>query len=84
VASDADELAVMATHATADTWIGITDAVTEGEWLTVAGVLAHHLPWSGDAFTDPDNHDCGALDFDSSGLIDRACGATLPFVCELE
>lgn len=63
-------------------WNGITDAATEGVWLTIAGAPAPYLPWAqgepgGGTFSN-----C-ALSYNGA-LYDWPCGARYPFACECE
>lgn len=61
-------------------WIGITDAATEGTWLTVAGTPATFLPW---AVLQPDGgigENCGRTS--NMGFEDRDCNDGRTYVCE--
>jgi len=64
-------------------WVGISDAATEGTWLTVLGAAATYLPWKPAPNAQPnggtaDNCVVGA----ASELWDVNCGLTYPFTCE--
>jgi hypothetical protein len=86
VPDDLTELTAIDTLAgTANYWVGITDAVTEGTWLNVLGAAQTFLPWQPPA---PDNNAGGQGEDCVESLPtvhmfnDRRCMENLPAVCE--
>jgi len=79
--TDAEIAAAVTMFGTAsDAWIGLSDRVTEGTYLTVTGA-APYLVW---AAAEPDgNGDCVQL-FLGGRLGDRDCLATNDYVCEYD
>lgn len=63
-------------------WNGITDAATEGMWLTMAGAAVSFLPWAQGEPGGGTNSNC-ALTL-GGNLYDWPCGARYPFACECE
>jgi hypothetical protein len=90
VPGDAAELqAITTAAAAARTWVGITDQVTEGTYVTVQGTTATFLPWD-TANGEPDNpggmggEDCVSALMASQKLATDRCSLTFPAVCECE
>lgn len=87
VPDDAAELAAIATLSAASaSWVGISDAATEGSFVTVKGAAATFLPWDNG---QPDNggaqgEDCVMVQTSSSKMRDERCGTKLRAVCECE
>ena len=67
---------------TPDLWIGVTDAVDEGQWVTVLGAPATFLPWASGQPAAGTEQNCGELE--SDGLHDNTCGNDRTIVCECE
>jgi hypothetical protein len=67
---------------TPDLWVGITDEVQEGQWVTVRGTLATFLPWASGQPAAGTDQNCGELELD--GLHDNTCGNDRTIVCECE
>ena len=61
-------------------WTGVTDAATEGTWLTVDGTPATFLPWLAGQPDGGAAEDC--VRADSAGFEDRDCNDMRDFVCE--
>ena len=61
-------------------WTGVTDAATEGTWLTVNGTPATFLPWLAGQPDGGGGEDC--VRTDQAGFEDRDCNDTRDFVCE--
>ncbi len=69
---------------TRDLWIGVTDRVTLGTWLTVTGVPATYLPWTAG---EPDlitSERCVETESPAYNYIDQLCSATQRYVCECD
>lgn len=69
---------------TRDFWVGVTDRVTLGTWLTVTGVPATYLPWT---VGEPDvvtTERCVETESPAFNYIDQLCSATLRYVCECD
>jgi len=85
IPDDASELqSIMTFSAVTEIWVGLTDEVVEGSFLTVRGDLPLFLPFvPGQPDDAPPGEDCiGAL---SSGQFeDLNCVDSLPAVCECE
>lgn len=85
IPDDAGELAALATLAGADRfWVGVTDAATEGTWLTVLGDPQTFLPWETDAPDDQGpGEDCVEGVTATTEFNDHRCGQTMRVaVCE--
>ena len=61
-------------------WMGITDAATEGTWLTVDGTPATYLPWEAGQPDGGSTEDCGRTS--GAGFEDRDCMDLRDYVCE--
>jgi hypothetical protein len=78
--TDLDTLAAVTSY-----WVGITDAATEGTWLTVTGQPQTYLPWQPPA---PDNaaggqgEDCVESLTATHTFNDRRCQDKLAAICE--
>ena len=61
-------------------WVGITDAATEGTWITVEGTPATFLPWETGQPDGGGAEDCAR----NTGNMfeDRECTDTRDYVCE--
>jgi len=84
IPDDASELQAIVTASAAPLiWVGLTDEVVEGQFLTVRGELPLFLPFgAGQPDDAPPGEDCIAA---MSGQIeDRQCIEQLPAVCECE
>jgi hypothetical protein len=85
IPDDAGELAALATLAVDDRfWVGVTDAATEGTWLTVLGDPQTFLPWEGGAPDDQGpGEDCVEGVGATTQFNDHRCGQTQRVaVCE--
>jgi hypothetical protein len=64
-------------------WIGLTDAVTKGTWLTSLGATPPYVNWSGGS---PPNggttHNCALMN--NGTMYDWYCTTPYPFACECE
>ncbi len=68
-------------------WLGLTDAETEGTWLTAAG---EPPPWYGWKDSEPNNNtdtntegqDCAGLVLSTEAWHDLDCEGELPYLCE--
>ncbi|HEY5939060.1 MAG TPA: C-type lectin domain-containing protein [Kofleriaceae bacterium] len=65
-------------------WIGITDEVEEGTWMTLEGVPATFLPWQPGQPDGGVGENCARLDDGLDQLEDRACTDTRDYSCECE
>jgi hypothetical protein len=86
VLDDEAELArVVSLLGISDAWIGVTDRVTEGSWMTVLGDEATLLPW---AVAEPDDanggEDCAEMLAPEGTFKDSACGLLRYYVCECD
>ncbi len=67
-----------------DLWVGVTDRVTLGTWLTVTGVPATYLPW---AAGEPDvvtTERCVETESPAYNYIDQLCSQGRRYVCECD
>lgn len=64
-------------------WVGVTDVVTEGTFVTVLGATATYLPWDPPAPDDagPGEHCVEAIPA-THEFNDERCNQTRPAVCE--
>lgn len=85
IPDDAAELqAIVALAAQPAVWVGLTDQVVEGTFMTVRGMPAPFLPWAaGQPDDKPPGEDCVAALPDST-LDDQQCSNSLRAVCECE
>jgi hypothetical protein len=84
IPDDAAELTGLAMAAgSTPFWVGITDQVTEGTYLTVRGAAAVFLPWAGG---QPDDAGAGedCVSASSANISDSACNNTFIAVCECD
>ena len=68
-----------------DTWIGLEDRTTEGDYVWVTGTRPGYLNWRpGDAprGASQPTYDCVEMDAATGEWLDVACGGGRPFVCE--
>lgn len=63
-------------------WVGITDAVQDGVWLTLDGVPATFLPWLPGQPDGGPTENCARLEDDQ--LEDRECTDLRDYSCECE
>ncbi|MFN0249482.1 MAG: lectin-like protein [Kofleriaceae bacterium] len=85
---DAEAVAIVATHNN-ETWVGLSDQLTEGTWITVTGSTSFYARWmsgepnnGGDPSLDP-GQDCAQL-YVGGAYDDDYCDEPKPFVCECE
>ena len=65
-----------------EVWVGITDAVKEGEFIQVTGTPAPSLPWNAGEPNDYENNeDCVQSGYDG-GFNDHDCSLVMRFACE--
>ncbi len=68
----------------ADVWLGVSDAVTEGVWLTDAGAPVPYLGFAGREPTGDTDENCAVLDTGSAGSWrDQPCDVGYPALCRL-
>jgi lectin-like protein len=83
VPDDAAELDTILSLSNAVTWVGITDAATEGTYLTVLGTPATFLPW---ATGEPNNQPAPGADcvraLTTKQYADDRCSSFFVAVCE--
>ena len=89
IPDDMNELGALDTLAGATTtyWVGISDAATEGTWLTVKGGTQTFLPWeTGHPTTSPPNNqnDCVRVVTADAKFFDDKCNTQLAAICECE
>jgi hypothetical protein len=64
-------------------WIGLTDAASEGTWLTAVDAPPSFTAWWTYEPNDSGGEDCAGTNFGAvARWNDFACGTQLPFVCE--
>jgi hypothetical protein len=61
-------------------WVGLTDDIVEGIWVTVEGVPATYLPWEPGQPDGAASENCARST--NALLEDRDCSDTRDFVCE--
>lgn len=85
VPDDLAELQALVTlAAAARLWVGVTDAATEGTWLTVKGAPQTFLPWGPGEPDGGGSDDCVEVHRDDSKIYDERCNAQNVAVCECE
>ena len=70
-----------------DSWIGLHDRATEGDYVWVDGTTPGYLNWRpGDAprGTSQPTYDCVEMDPTTGEWLDVGCGGGRPFVCETD
>lgn len=72
-----------------NTWMGITDQVLEGTFVTVRGAAPPFLDWDegepdNDTLESPDGQDCGQIIFSAGLFDDDYCVESKPYVCECD
>jgi hypothetical protein len=66
-------------------WMGLTDAATEGKWLTVHGELAPFLPWGTGEPAGGTDKNCARLETTPVRLEARECSDLRDdYVCECD
>ena len=86
IPDDATELAAISGlfNQTSSYWIGISDAATEGTFVTVQGAAATFLPWAVGQPNDTGNSDCVEVNRFAGTFNDTRCGDGQRAVCECE
>lgn len=64
-----------------ESWLGITDAATEGTWLGVDGAPITWAPWAAGQPNDSGGQDCGLIAADGS-WNDQPCSRRTAALCE--
>ena len=89
VLSSADELTALANQTDPDditsinTWMGVTDLVTTGNFIAVTDEAAPYLPWNTGEPTGISGHDCARLR-DATTARTQTCTTTYAYVCECD
>jgi hypothetical protein len=83
VISDGDENSDLDTLLSGATWLGYTDAATEGTFRWVNNAPSPYNRWPGGNAPQNDNLDCGVFQ-DSGSWADAACGDLNPYACECD
>jgi len=65
-------------------WLGITDAATEGTWLTVLGGAVPYLVWDAGQPNGGTAQNCAAGYETNADMFDYLCGQAYPFACECD
>lgn len=82
---DADDVTSLEAFGGAQTvWIGISDRVTEGVYLSVTGGAAPLLPWAAGEPNGGELHDCVFFNRNNGLIADDTCGQNDDAVCELD
>ena len=81
IPDDAIELAALVTFAGDQQWVGISDAATEGTFVTVLDAPATFLPWDTGEPDNAGNQDCVRTK-DAAKIETAGCGGLLVAVCE--
>lgn len=66
---------------TENIWIGVTDRITEGTYLSVTGGTATYLPWGAG---EPDAEDCVYIESLSMMYRAQGCGSGRRYICECD
>ena len=82
IPDDAAELAAILTLAEASAWVGISDAATEGVFVTVLGVPATFLPWAPGEPDNQGNQDCVRALSPAATFETLGCAIPAIAVCE--
>jgi hypothetical protein len=80
VPNNATENTGLANAQTQDSWIGITDAATEGTWLDVFGMPLTYTAWAGG---QPDGGNCALIN-NAAAWVDESCNNSIRYICECE
>jgi hypothetical protein len=80
ILDDAAEAAILPGNG----WVGLTDAATEGTWLTVHGDPAPFLPWKPAEPAGGSMKNCARFDDVVRQLEARGCTDTRDWVCECD
>lgn len=80
ILDDAAEAAILPGNG----WVGLTDAATEGIWLTVHGAPAAFLPWKLSEPAGGSVKNCARFDDAVRQLEARGCTDTRDWICECE
>ncbi len=80
IIDDLTENSVVDALANNDTWLGISDAVTEGTWVTVLGTPQIFFRWAQGQPDGGTDENCALLA--DAEWQDVACAASKPYVCE--
>jgi hypothetical protein len=84
IPDDLGELtAILTLNGANEIWVGLTDSVTEGTFLTVLGAPAVFLPWDTGEPNNTNNSDCARAKPDLK-LADDRCSVAYRAVCECE
>jgi hypothetical protein len=80
ILDDAAELAIFPGNG----WIGVTDAATEGVWLTLRGDPAPFLPWQAGEPNGGTEENCARFDDGPRQLESRRCTDLREWTCECD
>lgn len=80
IPDDDGELASLVAFAGGEIWVGISDAASEGDYVTVQGAAASYLPWTTGEPDNVGNQDC--VRTRAGGIETATCGAPTAAVCE--
>jgi hypothetical protein len=84
IPNDAAELHALLALSAADTWVGISDAATEGVYVDVHGEAATFLPWAPGEPDNNGNQDCVRALVAMSTVETNQCGMAAVAICECE
>lgn len=84
VFDDAAEEAWVTRHVAggADFWLGLSDAETEGTWLTARGSAPPYLHWDEGEPNGGDDSDCARVEIDTGRWRDTPCSQEHQILCE--